>query len=51
MEHNMQNIDLLMIKQHQADLLRLSNYNRIKKAYPDAERKPRILRYWANAHK
>ncbi len=44
----MQNIDFLMIKQHQADLLKLSNYNR-KQKYPDAERKPRIMRHWANA--
>ena len=45
----MQNIDLLIIKQHQEDLLRLANHDRLKKVYPDGERRPRILRYWANA--
>lgn len=43
------NLDILIAKQQQKDLLKLARKDQLKNLYLDGERKPRISRHWANA--
>ncbi len=43
------NLDILIAKQQQKDLLKLAHRNQLKGIYRDGERRPRISRHWANA--